>query len=148
MGGDLSVAEVRRNSSLQVLDGDPEVPHNVQRHSIIGEDEHEENLQHQQPIQKSGQWTISKVARVSTTYQVHNKLGDLGHELQVEEVRELVGPGPVHPGVQYVQHVTQEGGNDRHQQNQELVTTKQSLQQCPTTRHKENMPNPPQNRRG
>ncbi|GMF54229.1 unnamed protein product [Phytophthora fragariaefolia] len=57
----------------------------------------------------------------NATHQIDNKLGDFRHELQVEEVGELVGPGPVHPGVHHVQHVSQERGHDRHEQDQELA---------------------------
>lgn len=54
------------------------------------------------------------------TYQVDHELDDLRHELEVEQVRELVRPVAVEARVDDVEHVAQERRDERDAQDQEL----------------------------
>ncbi|GMF24151.1 unnamed protein product [Phytophthora lilii] len=76
---------------------------------------------HKPHRQRSALVTTLTNAAASIPYQVDDQLGNLGHEFQVEEVRELVGPSSIHPGVHHIQHITQERGHNGHQQDQELA---------------------------
>jgi hypothetical protein len=44
VGRDLAVPEVGRDAALEVLDRHPQVAHNVERHAIVRENEHEKHL--------------------------------------------------------------------------------------------------------